>query len=312
MTRLFVRVWVAAKVTTVSVVAGNVITVAPVVRRLRALVAEKVMTSPPPMVIALVARVVESETVRVLPDAPKAIVPSLVVTVRPVVRTSALASVPEKVRVLLKVAVLPLVIVSVPVLEVMVNPLIDVAVATPRTGVTSVGVFAKTREPLPVSSEMTPASSAEVVAAKTLSLFDVYVTVPPVPKATEDASVPVKVKVLLTLRVLAFVMVKTPVELVIVRPLMLVAVATPKTGVTRVGVLAKTNDPEPVSSEMTPANWAEVVAAKTASVFAVVVSVPEVGRVSAVEAVAVKVMSKAPEVAKTLPLAKVNVAPVAG
>ena len=34
----------------------------------------------------------------------------------------------------------------------------------------------------------------------------------------------------------------------------LVAVATPKTGVTKVGVLANTNAPEPVSSEMTPAS----------------------------------------------------------
>jgi len=45
-----------------------------------------------------------------------------------------------------------------------------VAVAAPRTGVTRVGVLANTRAPVPVSSEITPASSAEVVAANTLSL----------------------------------------------------------------------------------------------------------------------------------------------
>ena len=36
--------------------------------------------------------------------------------------------------------------------------------------------------------------------------------------------------------------------------LILVAVATPKTGVTRVGVVAKTNTPLPVSLVMTPAS----------------------------------------------------------
>lgn len=46
---------------------GRVTEVVPVVRRESALVAEKVTTSPPPKVIAFVARVVESETARVLP-----------------------------------------------------------------------------------------------------------------------------------------------------------------------------------------------------------------------------------------------------
>lgn len=44
-------------------------------------------------------------------------------------------------------------------------------VGVPSTGVTSVGLVANTNAPLPVSSLMTPASSADVVAAKTLSLF---------------------------------------------------------------------------------------------------------------------------------------------
>ena len=44
-------------------------------------------------------------------------------------------------------------------------PLMLVAVAAPNTGVTSVGEVPNTKAPVPVSSEMTPASSAEVVAA---------------------------------------------------------------------------------------------------------------------------------------------------
>ena len=48
-----------------------------------------------------------------------------------------------------------------------------VPVAAPMFGVTSVGVLANTKAPVPVSSEMTPASSAELVAAKSLSLLAV-------------------------------------------------------------------------------------------------------------------------------------------
>ena len=39
----------------------------------------------------------------------------------------------------------------------------------------------------------------------------------------------------------------------------LVALATPKVGVTKVGLVAKTKVPDPVSSEIFPANSAEVV-----------------------------------------------------
>ena len=41
----------------------------------------------------------------------------------------------------------------------------------PSAGVTSVGLVANTSEPLPVSSEITPANCAEVVAAITERLF---------------------------------------------------------------------------------------------------------------------------------------------
>ena len=87
---------------------------------------------------------------------------------------------PVKVSVLLTVSVLPSAIVSVePVAgAVMLTLLMLVALATPRVGVTRVGLVANTRAPLPVSSLITPASSAEVVAANTLSLLLVKATVP--------------------------------------------------------------------------------------------------------------------------------------
>jgi len=53
-------------------------------------------------------------------------------------------------------------------------PLVNVTeLGVPKAGVTNVGELAKTKAPLPVSSEITPASSAEVVAAKTESLLAV-------------------------------------------------------------------------------------------------------------------------------------------
>ena len=46
-------------------------------------------------------------------------------------------------------------------------------------------------------------------------------------------------------------------------------VGVPRIGLTNVGVLANTNAPVPVSSEITPANWADVVAANCAKVLVV-------------------------------------------
>ena len=75
---------------------------------------------------------------------------------------------------------------------------------------------------------------------------------PPAPKATELESVPVKVKVLLAVRVLPSAMVKVAVVAGAVRVslLMVVAVATPRTGVVRVGDVPNTKRPVPVSSSM--------------------------------------------------------------
>lgn len=60
-------------------------------------------------------------------------------------------------------------------------------------------------------------------------------------------------------------------------PFMLVAEATPRDGVTRVGELANTKDPEPVSSLITHFNSSEVVAANCASVHDVSASHPPAG-----------------------------------
>ena len=72
----------------------------------------------------------------------------------------------------------------------------------PKAGVTKVGLIDITTLPVPVSSEITPANSEDVVAESTFNLSVVTTNV-------FDAG--------------------------IVLPFMLVAVATPKTGVTRVG-----------------------------------------------------------------------------
>ena len=65
----------------------------------------------------------------------------------------------------------------------------------------------------------------------------------------------------------------------IVAPFMLVAVAAPSTGVTRVGEFEKTRLPVPVSSLITPASCAEVVEANCASVHDVSASHPPAGLV---------------------------------
>jgi hypothetical protein len=97
-----------------------------------------------------------------------------------------------------------------------------------------------------------------------------------VPKATDDVSVPVKVSVLLAVKVLPSAMVKVAdvAGAVIATLLTDVALATPKDGVVREGDVAKTNAPLPVSSEITPASCKEVVAANWARVPPVVAIVP--------------------------------------
>jgi len=57
----------------------------------------------------------------------------------------------------------------------------------PMLGVVSDGLDENTSEPVPVSSDMTVANSAEVVAANTDNLFAIYATVPPKPNDTDAA-----------------------------------------------------------------------------------------------------------------------------
>ena len=104
----------------------------------------------------------------------------------------------------------------------------------PKTGVTRVGDVANTLTPVPVLSVSAVAKLADDGVIKNA------VTPAPVPE--------------------------TPVE--IGRPVQLVKVpepGVPNTGVMKVGVLLKTNNPEPLSSDITPANSEDEVAANTLS-----------------------------------------------
>jgi len=83
----------------------------------------------------------------------------------------------------------------------------------------------KTTLPVPVSSEITPANSEDVVAESASNLSVVTTNV---------------------------------FELGMVLPFMLVAVASPKTGVIKIGEVAKTAEPVPVSSVTAPDKFAEV------------------------------------------------------
>ncbi len=157
----------------------------------------------------------------------------------------------------------------------------DDADATPSEGVTNVGDVAKTNAPDPVSSVTADAKLDDDGVAKKVATFAAK------PDTPVDIGKPVQ-------------FVRVPDE------------GVPNAGVTRVGLLAKTNAPEPVSSDITPANCEEVVAANTAKVLPVVVSVPAVGSVTLVAAVVVNVNPKPPTVANVDPSAKAKVADVAG
>jgi hypothetical protein len=114
--------------------------------------------------------------------------------------------------------------------------LIVVAEATPNTGVTRVGDVANTKDPVPVSSVTAVIKLADDGVPKKVAT----------PVAKPD----------------------TPVE--IGRPVQLVRVpedGVPNAGVTSDGEVANTNAPLPVSSDITPANCNEVVAANTPRLF---------------------------------------------
>src|SRR3989338_4115603 len=104
----------------------------------------------------------------------------------------------------------------------------------------------------------------------------------------EEASVPVNVSVLLAVKVLPSAMVKVAAVAGAVRAtlLMEVAVATPRTGVVRVGVVPKTAKPVPVSSETDDNNAADVMLA-AAVVYTVPLASPKVYVRSAVKSAVV-------------------------
>jgi len=104
--------------------------------------------------------------------------------------------------------------------------LILVALAAPREGVTNVGLVANTSEPEPVSSVTAEAKLAEEGVAKKVATFAPRPLIP-----VETGS---------------------PVQLVNVPD-----VGVPRAGVTNVGLVANTSEPEPVSSVTADAKLAD-------------------------------------------------------
>jgi hypothetical protein len=154
-------------------------------------------------------------------------------------------------------------------------------VGVPSNGVVRVGDVANTKSPVPVSSVTADSKLADDGVAKKVATL----------AAKPD----------------------TPVE--IGRPVQLVKVpevGVPNNGVVRVGDVANTKSPVPVSSEITPSNSEDEVAANTLSLLPVVVNVPAVGNVTLEAAVVVSVNPKAPTVVRVEPSANAKVAEVAG
>ena len=121
----------------------------------------------------------------------------------------------------------------------------EVPVAIPITGVVKVGLTCITNVvPVPVWAAMEVAFPTEVMGPVRLALVVTF------PAVNPDA---------------------VPVTLVITPE-----AGVPRAGVTRVGEVANTKAPEPVSSEITPLSSKEVVAANTERLFAVKDTVPVV------------------------------------
>ena len=153
----------------------------------------------------------------------------------------------------------------------------------PNTGVMKVGVLLNTKSPVPLSSDITPANSAEEVAANILSLLPVVVKLPANGNVTLEAAVVVSVRLnapaVAKVELSANVRVAAVAGAVKATLLILVAVATPKTGVIRVGVLANTIAPVPVSSVSAAAKLAEDGVPKKAATLAAKPETPvEIGK----------------------------------
>jgi len=156
-------------------------------------------------------------------------------------------------------------------------------VGVPNNGVVRVGDVANTKSPVPVSSDITPSNSEDEVAANTLSLLPVVVKVPAVGNVTFVAAVVVRVKLfapeVANVEPSAKVKVAAVAGAVNATLLMLVAVATPNTGVVRVGDVANTKSPEPVSSVTAAAKLADEGVPKKVATLAAKPDTPvEIGR----------------------------------
>ena len=141
----------------------------------------------------------------------------------------------------------------------------------------------KTTRPVPLSSDITPANWADVVAANTLKLLPVVVNVPASGNVTLEAAVVVSVKLkapaVTKVDPSANVKVAAVAGAVNATLLILVAVATPNTGVTSVGVVANTLTPVPVLSVRANAKLAEDGVAKKVATLAAKPDTPvEIGR----------------------------------
>ena len=218
---LLVRVWLASKVTTVPEALGKVKTVLSVPEKVRLLLTVKVLAEPivkVPVVVLMVNPLIEAAVatpilgVVKVGELAKTILPEPVVALPKTVtlpevegKVKTVPSVPAKVRELLTVKVLALAMVKVALVAgAVINSLLrEVAVATPKEGVVKLGEVAKTILPVPV-----------VALPKT-------VTVPPVAgKVKAVASVPEKVRELLTAKVLLAAMFRVLEPLaVMVKPL---------------------------------------------------------------------------------------------
>ena len=112
-----------------------------------------------------------------------------------------------------------------------------------------------------VGARGVPVKLGLAIGANTVLVYAFVPKVPPVPIFSVEASVPVKVKLLLAVKVLpsAIVSVEPLVGAVIATLFTDVAVATPMVGVVNVGEVANTASPDPVSSLNAVAKSAELV-----------------------------------------------------
>ena len=112
-----------------------------------------------------------------------------------------------------------------------------------------------------VGTVTVPVNVGEASVAKAEDEIALLPSVPPAPMLSVEPSVPANVNVLLEVNVFpsAIVSVEPVAGAVRAILLMVVADATPSTGVTSVGDVAKTAAPLPVSSESAPASPAEFV-----------------------------------------------------